>query len=180
MKLAILGDFHIPGRAREIPEQWLELLESGGFDLILCTGDLTDKKLYAQLEKYGKVECVRGNMDYGMPLPVDAKIDAGKYKVGMVHGKGIYPRGDTEQLLEIAEKMGVDILVHGHTHELEVKEASGKLLLNPGSATGAYSGEGIETQPSMLVVEIDDGIKVQTLLLINGNVQQHTKMFTLL
>ena len=180
MKLAILGDFHIPGRAREIPEQWLELLENGNFDLILCTGDLTDKKVHAQLESYGKVECVRGNMDYGMALPIDAKVDAGKYKVGIVHGKGIYPRGDVEQLLEIAEKMGVDILIHGHTHELEVKESSGKLLLNPGSATGAYSGEGVEPQPSMLVLDIEDGIKVQTLLLVKGSIEQYTKMFTLL
>lgn len=37
-------------------------------------------------------------------------------------------------------RMDVDILVSGHTHELQLWESDTKIFINPGSATGAYSG----------------------------------------
>lgn len=37
-------------------------------------------------------------------------------------------------------RMDVDILVSGHTHELLLWESDTKIFINPGSATGAYSG----------------------------------------
>ena len=36
--------------------------------------------------------------------------------------------------------MDVDILLTGHTHRFEAIEYEGKFFVNPGSATGAYSG----------------------------------------
>lgn len=36
--------------------------------------------------------------------------------------------------------MDVDILISGHTHKYEAFEANDKFFINPGSATGAYSG----------------------------------------
>ena len=35
--------------------------------------------------------------------------------------------------------MDVDIVVYGGTHQFEAFEREGKLFINPGSATGAFS-----------------------------------------
>jgi vacuolar protein sorting-associated protein 29 len=48
--------------------------------------------------------------------------------------------GDTESLSGVARQMDVDILLTGHTHRFEAFEYEGKFFVNPGSATGAYSG----------------------------------------
>ena len=50
------------------------------------------------------------------------------------------PWGDRESLGMLQRDMDVDILISGHTHNYESFEANEKFFINPGSATGAYSG----------------------------------------
>ena len=40
----------------------------------------------------------------------------GEFKVGVVHGHQVVPWGDDNSLVKFAGKLGVDILVSGHTH----------------------------------------------------------------
>lgn len=49
------------------------------------------------------------------------------------------PWGDDESLANYARELDCDILVYGHTHQPKVSSFSGKFLVNPGTATGAYS-----------------------------------------
>lgn len=80
-------------------------------------------------------------------------------KVGVIHGHQCVPAGDLDSLSAIARQMDVDVLVSGHTHvyayffpssfrlhliapltRFQATEYDGKFFLNPGTATGAWSG----------------------------------------
>ena len=149
--IAIIGDFHIPNRASEIPGEFVSFLRDS--EMIVCTGDLTDAGVLRELKSYAPVKIVRGNMDdFGYPEKEIFRI--GKLKFGLVHGSGIYPRGDEKQLYNLAKDMGVDVLVSGHTHVVSIKKIGDVLLLNPGSATGVFSGGGIVPNPSFLTADI--------------------------
>jgi predicted phosphodiesterase len=45
----------------------------------------------------------------------------------------------SESLSRYQQTTNVDILITGNTHELAVFEKNGKLFINPGSASGAFS-----------------------------------------
>ncbi|HID90939.1 TPA: YfcE family phosphodiesterase [Candidatus Bathyarchaeota archaeon] len=157
VKALVIGDFHIPYRARRIPRAIWDEISSERFDAVLCPGDLTSRSLVDLLSRLGRVHVVAGNMDY-LDLPRSLTVRLGGLKVGIDHGVA-FPRGDVAQLSRIAERMGVDVLVSGHTHSLSVGEAEvrGKrvLLLNPGSACGTWSGGSASMVPSFIVLEIE-------------------------
>ncbi|MBO8182298.1 MAG: YfcE family phosphodiesterase [Archaeoglobus sp.] len=152
MKILVIGDTHIPRRASEIPERIRQKIESERFDLILCTGDLTDRKILEYLNTISEVRVVRGNMDH-LPFPEQEIIEIEGLKIGLIHGDQVYPRGDRRQLKEIGKKLGVDILVSGHTHSPDLHHDE-ILLLNPGSATGVWGGGGGSMKPSCMFLDI--------------------------
>ena len=153
MKILVIGDTHIPRRASWIPEEISNLIENEKFDKVVCTGDLTDRKVLDYLEGLSEVTVVRGNMDH-LPLPEYDVFNAEKIKIGVVHGDQVYPRGNREQLKAIAKRLGVDLLISGHTHSPDI-HFDEVLLLNPGSATGVWGGGGGSLKPSFMILEID-------------------------
>ncbi len=153
MKILIIGDTHIPSRARWLPKKINDYLSSKSFDLVLCTGDLTDRKVLDYLEGLGDVVAVAGNMDH-LPLPEYQTFKAEGLRFGLIHGHQVYPRGDVNQLKMIAHELGVDVLIHGHTHSADVRHDE-ILLLNPGSATGVWSGGKASLIPSFIVAEVE-------------------------
>ncbi len=62
------------------------------------------------------------------------------WKIGVCHGHQIVPWGDIEAMSMLQRQLDVDVLVTGHTHKFAISSHEGKLFVNPGSATGAYSG----------------------------------------
>lgn len=50
--------------------------------------------------------------------------------------------------------MDVDILVTGHTHEFKADCVEGRLLINPGSATGAFNSLHEDVVPSFVLMDI--------------------------
>ncbi len=153
MRVLVIGDTHIPNRARWLPEKVDERIRSMKFDLVLCTGDLTDRKVLDYLSGLGEVVAVSGNMDH-LPLPEYRTLKVEGIKFGIIHGHQVYPRGDVTQLREIALELGVDVLVHGHTHSADIWKGD-VLLLNPGSATGVWSGGKASLVPSFMVLEVE-------------------------
>ncbi len=149
--ISIIGDFHIPERASGITPEFVPFLKKSA--LILCTGDLIDPRVLDELKTYAEVKAVKGNMDY-VDLPEELVFEVQGIKFGLFHGRGIHPRGDREKLAQKALEMGVQVLVSGHTHRLMVEKVGNIVLLNPGSATGAESGEGIIPKPSFLTLSI--------------------------
>jgi len=157
-RILVIGDLHIPSRAKWLPRPILEFLMNKRFDLVLCTGDLCTREVQEFLSHHGPVRAVMGNMDYiHNPREFRQKIEG--LVIGMRHGHEVKPRGDIEGLRKMAIRMGVDVLITGHTHVpmvkvLEVRDRK-ILLLNPGSATGVWSGGYSQAPPSFMVLEVD-------------------------
>ncbi|RLI84344.1 MAG: YfcE family phosphodiesterase [Archaeoglobales archaeon] len=152
--IVVLSDTHIPERALRIPYEIEPFLKEA--NLIVHAGDLTDKKVLDDLMSFGRVLVVRGNMDY-LSLPRYEKFKAGDLKFGVFHGHGIYPRGDRRQLTDFALDLDVDVLITGHTHSPDVYKGE-VLILNPGSATGAWGGGGGSGIPSFMVLKVEGNL----------------------
>lgn len=162
LHILVIGDFHIPRRASKIPDEILEFIERESFDLVLCTGDLVRLQILEKLKRLGPTKIVIGNMDPSYSHPEDEVMEAEGWKIGLTHGHYIFPRGDTHQLLDEARRLVVEILISGHTHADSIHHQDGILLLNPGSAVGAWSfvASGIPSfmvlilTPDLLTVEL--------------------------
>ena len=172
IRILCIGDTHIPNRAKNIPKQITDyitsLTKTEFFDYTLFTGDLISYlKLIVFLKSITKNKeffSVLGNMDYhygnrDSPIYHQVKlvlVDNNKVSIGLTHGSQIRPRGDHAQLEKFANEKKINILVSGHTHKEEIfLTKNGTLLLNPGSATGAWSfvASGI---PSFILLNIDE------------------------
>ena len=147
------------------------------FDMILCTGDLTSEKVLDFLSKLSKkLYIVMGNMDH-IINPDKHIIEIGNLKVGLIHGDVVWPRGNIEQLTKLALSMNVDVLISGHTHSPFIHEikVDGKkiLLLNPGSATGVWSGGLTSGNPSFMIVDFSESyIEVRLYELLEGKLKE--------
>lgn len=176
MKVLVIGDFHIPTRAKEIPRAILEFIVKERPDLILSPGDFVVQEVYRQLETYAPVKAVLGNMDEDLNLPKRLIVEIYNFKVGLIHGDGIFPRGNIKKLTKIALDMNVDVLIHGHTHKLsiDIVNVSGRniLLVNPGSATGVWGGGGGSLVPEFAILYLtENSIQVIGYRVIEGNVK---------
>jgi len=68
--------------------------------------------------------------------------------------------------------LDVDILISGHTHKYEAFEAHGKFFINPGSASGSYSGFTSDVCPSFVLMDVQESHAiVYTYQLRNGEVK---------
>lgn len=173
-KILCIGDSHIPIRAKDLPIQIYdkinELTESELFDYTFFTGDLINfPALLDFLNRKTKRTLFKviGNMDYyygNRDSPTYQKLDISfenneKIVLGLSHGAQIRPRGDHDQLENLAQEKGYNILVTGHTHKEEFfLTRKGILIINPGSVTGAWSfvASGI---PSFIELFIDEKVR---------------------
>ena len=169
----MLGDLHIPHRTIDIPEQFKELLVPGKIQHVLCTGNIGNKDHTDWIRSLANdVHIVRGDFDDNS-LPDSKVINIGEWKIGLIHGYQVIPWGDLEALSNYQRDMDVDLLISGHTHQQFHEIIEGKTLLNPGSATGAYSYITPNAHPSFFLMAfqgreatlytyelIDDEVKV--------------------
>lgn len=171
-KVLIIGDSHIPRRAKEIPQPILdeinELAEEDPFDYTLFTGDLVKYDEFIEFlssKTKGEVFIVMGNMDYhsgNKDAPIYRELEVNIEKegnntlvLGLTHGSQIQDRGNHSQLEKLARERGYNVLISGHTHQEEIKlRPSGILLLNPGSVTGAWSFIASKV-PAFIMMTID-------------------------
>ncbi|MHA1661058.1 MAG: YfcE family phosphodiesterase [Promethearchaeota archaeon] len=171
VKLLLIGDSHVPQRAKKIPEKIYdklsELAETELFDYTFFTGDLikcSEFIDFLNLNTLNDLFIVIGNMDYfggNRNAPIYQKLkltlsDNEKLTIGLTHGHQISPRGDLSKLEHLAIENNFTILISGHTHKEEIYlTEKGILLLNPGSVTGAWSfvASGI---PSFIEVNINE------------------------
>ncbi|MHA1238569.1 MAG: YfcE family phosphodiesterase [Candidatus Odinarchaeia archaeon] len=172
-KILVVGDMHIPVRAKAIPRPILSFLKGKMFDLVICTGDLVKESILDVLSNFGPVKTVRGNCDtINAPsyLVVNVK---GLWKIGTLHGHQVYPRGNLNKLKEIAEKMKVDILVYGHTHEATVDKVGKIILISPGSLTGVPSGGKVSSIPSFIILNLySDSKEIVVFNLLNEKIKE--------
>eukprot|EP00485_Elphidium_margaritaceum_P009553 CAMPEP_0202700896 /NCGR_PEP_ID=MMETSP1385-20130828/14034_1 /ASSEMBLY_ACC=CAM_ASM_000861 /TAXON_ID=933848 /ORGANISM="Elphidium margaritaceum" /LENGTH=200 /DNA_ID=CAMNT_0049358187 /DNA_START=67 /DNA_END=669 /DNA_ORIENTATION=- len=151
----VLGDMHIPTRSIDLPEQFKSLLVPGKIHHVLCTGNVGSKKAMEYLQRIApNVHTVRGDFDKDSSLPNQKVVQIGNFKMGLIHGHQIVPWGDTEALAAVQRQLDVDILVSGHTHQMHVSTVDGRCLINPGSATGAYSCISSDVSPSFILLTL--------------------------
>jgi putative phosphoesterase len=104
-------------------------------DLILHTGDVTAASVLAELESFGPLAAVHGNMDepeLRASLPGRRVVEAEGHRIGLVHdARGA--AGRHERLLDAFPEC--DVIAYGHTHLPEVAKVGETWILNPGSPT---------------------------------------------
>lgn len=174
VRILCIGDSHIPNRAKELPSQIYNeidtLTKNTLFDFTLFTGDVVkvpELLEFLNLNTKSNFYIVMGNMDYhygNRNAPMYQKLDIvfedkDKITVGLTHGAQISPRGDHSQLEDLAIEKGYNLIVSGHTHKEEIfLTKSGILLINPGSVTGAWSFLASRI-PSFVVLTINESTK---------------------
>ncbi|NPA97043.1 MAG: YfcE family phosphodiesterase [Crenarchaeota archaeon] len=157
--LLVVSDAHIPDRAFELPPEIEELIESRRpFPIVIYAGDFTGYNFFEKVRSWGRqLVAVSGNMDY-LDLPEKQVISVEGIRIGVIHGDQVYPRGCIPKLTRVARRMGVQVLVSGHTHAPFIEVHGGVIHLNPGSMTGVPSGGGGSLVPSAMIVEVSSGL----------------------
>lgn len=151
-RVAILGDTHVPSRARMIPGWIVAELEAA--DRVIHVGDFDSPRGYDRIEAVagGELTAVRGNVDpTALGLPTVATLECEGVTFVVTHGTGS-PSGWRDRVVEtVLETAGAEAVgVAGHTHEVVDETVDGVRLLNPGSATGASPAD----RETMLVAEV--------------------------
>lgn len=175
VRVAILGDTHIPGRAREIPEKLLNAIWKFRPERILFTGDFGSLEVLKTLQKSSPVTAVKGNTDF-LELPETLAFELVGIKFCMLHGHQVKPAGDRSQLQNFARYFGAEAIVCGHTHAPEIyKEAA--LVINPGSATGVRPAKGA----SLILAEILEGgiVNLRLVFLEGGKTREEGFAFSM-
>ena len=134
-RLAIISDTHLPRGARRLPDECIAQLRAA--DLIIHAGDFTHASVLQQLETYGKVLAVHGNVDQPALrrlLAAHIELDlGGGVQVAVVHDAGP-ARGRLERLRRRFPNAAA--VVFGHSHiPLHQQAPDGFQIFNPGSPT---------------------------------------------
>ena len=134
MQLAVISDTHLPRGARRLPESCIERLRRA--DLILHAGDLMTMAVLRELETYGEVVAVHGNVDDAQvraAVPASALVEAGGATIAVTHDAGP-AKGRLDRMRRRFPE--ADAVVFGHSHiPLHERAEDGFQIFNPGSPT---------------------------------------------
>ena len=132
MKIGVLSDTHLT-RVNEALRWVIEDVFKDA-DMILHAGDIVSSAVLTYLESENVI-AVCGNIDQGdvsRDLPPRRVIEAGGFKIGLMHGWG-GPQGLAQRVRQEFGKL--DCLVFGHSHQAMNEKVGDELIFNPGSMT---------------------------------------------
>jgi uncharacterized protein len=136
MRLAILADTHLPKGARRLSAACVELLRAA--DLIVHAGDFTRRAVLDELNGFGEVAAVYGNVDepaLRRELPEELQLELpGGVRLAVLHDAGP-SRGRLARARRRFPHAHALVFGHSHLPLHEVDAASGFQLFNPGSPT---------------------------------------------
>ncbi len=165
IRIGVLADTHIPGRAKELPTAVLQAFKD--VERIIHAGDITSMGVIEQLAALTPVTAVAGNVDgpeIHQAFGEKAIIDTGHYRIGVVHGHG--EKGRTpERAFERFKDDGVDCIIFGHSHMPYCQYHNGILLFNPGSPTDKRRND----YYSFGIIEIDTMVTPRLIYFNKGN-----------
>lgn len=121
MIIGIISDTH--GLLRKEVESKLK-----DCDLIVHCGDIGKKDVIDKLNKLGKVEFIKGNIDKNIAIQI-----APKDKILEFMNKRIYLIHNIAEVDIDLHKENIDIVIYGHSHKAKIHEEDGILYINPGS-----------------------------------------------
>lgn len=135
MRLVLISDTHIPGRARDLPEPVWQAVDAA--DVVFHAGDWVSPDLLDELEgRSRRLIACWGNNDgpalrERLPERHDATLDGVRFTV--THETGGSAGRDARMARLYPD---TDVLVFGHSHiPWDTTAATGLRLLNPGSPT---------------------------------------------
>mmetsp|Transcript_664 Transcript_664/g.2421 ORF Transcript_664/g.2421 Transcript_664/m.2421 type:complete len:187 (+) Transcript_664:448-1008(+) len=169
----VIGDLHVPMRAVDLPPKFKHLLVPGKIQHVLATGNLCCRETLEYLKGIcPDLHVVKGDFDQE-DFPDSKIVKIGGFRIGLCHGHQVVPWGDMEALAMQQRQMDVDILVTGHTHKFQAYKYEERcLIINPGSATGAYSNITTEVRPSFVLMDVDEErVVVYVYELVDGEVK---------
>lgn len=134
-RLVLLADTHLPLRAKDLPQEVWDAVESA--DLVVHAGDWVSGDLLDELQDRSKtLLACWGNNDgpaLRTRLPEIARATVEEVRIAVVHETGTAKGRDARMEQAFPE---TDLLVFGHSHIPWDSTAPGGLrLLNPGSPT---------------------------------------------
>ncbi|MBV9603684.1 MAG: metallophosphoesterase family protein [Solirubrobacterales bacterium] len=134
VQIALISDTHLPRGSRRLPDECVARLRRA--DLILHAGDLMTLAVLRELESYGQVVAVHGNVDDAEvreALPASATVQAGGATIAMTHDAGP-AKG---RLARLRRRFpDADAVIFGHSHiPLHERAPDGFQIFNPGSPT---------------------------------------------
>ena len=134
VNIAIISDTHMPRGGRRLPDDCVERLKVA--DLIVHAGDLARLSVLRELQGYGKVIAVHGNVDDAdvrAVLPEVQTLTARRRTIVITHDAG----PATGRMSRMRARFpDADAVVFGHSHmPLHERADDGFQLFNPGSPT---------------------------------------------
>ncbi|KAL8193494.1 hypothetical protein R6Q57_026629 [Mikania cordata] len=143
-----IGDLHIPHRAPDLPAKFKSMLVPGKIQHTICTVFwfiyLNKQEVHDYMESLcPSLHITRGEYDEDSRHPKTKTITIGQFKLGLCHG-----------------------------HQFKAYKHEAGVVINPGSATGAYSSITYDVNPSFVLMDID-GLRVVVYVyeLIDGEVK---------
>ena len=135
MRLLLLADTHIPRRARDLPAQVWDEVESA--DIVIHAGDWVEVDLLDTLADRARrlIACWGNNdgPDLRTRLPERADVTLDGLRFTVVHETGSASGREARMAQSYPE---TDVLVFGHSHiPWDTTARTGLRLLNPGSPT---------------------------------------------
>ncbi|MGN6869956.1 MAG: metallophosphoesterase family protein [Solirubrobacteraceae bacterium] len=132
--MAVISDTHLPRGTRRLPDACVERLR--GADLIVHAGDLMTIAVLRELETYGEVVAVHGNVDDAevrAALPASDAVVAEGATIAVTHDAGP-AKGRLSRMRK--RFPDADAVVFGHSHiPLHERAEDGFQIFNPGSPT---------------------------------------------
>lgn len=127
MKICVCSDSH--GNAVGIQD----MLEIERPQMLLFLGD-GERDFYRVDLPYGtKMFAVSGNCDLMSMEPPWRLIEVAGLRIFMTHGHYYGVKSSAEQLMNRAREEKVSLVIHGHTHRMDLRTEDGLTLLCPGS-----------------------------------------------
>lgn len=153
MKIAVLSDSHIPTRLGAIPGRVYEICAES--DLILHSGDMVDRSVIIDLERFAPVKAVHGNMDpfdICRRYPESLELELEGHRICMTHGTGTR-FGIENRIFKKFRSRNPEIIIFGHSHIFNDDFKDGVLRLNPGAVSGSSGNR------TMALLTLEKGMK---------------------
>lgn len=122
MTIGVISDTH--GLLRPEVERCF-----AGVSHIIHAGDIGAAEVVEGLRRIAPVTAIRGNVDQGAWAISYAETET--LRLG---GYSFYILHDLNALSVVPADLGIDVVVSGHSHRVQINTRDGVLYLNPGSA----------------------------------------------
>ena len=168
----VVGDMFVPQRSPDINEQFKSILVPNKLQHVLSLGNIGSRESYDWLKSLSNdFHTVKGDFDEG-EMPEKKVVQIGEFKIGMIHGHQVLPWGDLDALTNIQRELGCDILLSGHTHQIDIKIKDKKVYINPGSISGAFSHLIADPNPSFVLMVLQGEEAIVYLYILNDKSQK--------